>query len=383
MARDQKIVGTTDRRGEVSSHARLQIRLVIILTVTLISAIGILVHAVNTLAARPLMASSPESATPSPANPSPSATPGVPQGQWVVNGARVKLAGAIATEVNAGGNTFQADLRATKDAWTSRFGITGEGPVTLEMVVTGPGPSVDAQVVALGVPVRIQGTPGRDLNTQLGRSAPASLMVGDDAALAAAVRSPSAADQSPAAIATSRWSDWLRLAVAFTVVGWVLLLVAGGLRERASSINLPLAVKRLGMGALLALDIPLACLLVIVIGLPLGLWWLGLLGLVAYVALAAVGYAYTGYQVGRLILDRTGGGRLGWLLAVPLGVGLVVLVGLTPYAGWVVSLFATVYGIGSVLFRPSTVTSAVAGTGAALARGPAEATSAPGRPIAG
>ena len=67
---------------------------------------------------------------------------------------------------------------------------------------------------------------------------------------------------------------------------------------------------------------------------------------------------------------------------MPLGVGLVVLVGLTPYAGWVVSLIATVYGIGSVLFRPSTVTPAVAGTGAVLARGPAEATSAPGRPIA-
>ena len=165
----------------------------------------------------------------------------------------------------------------------------------------------------------------------------------------------------------------------FTIVGWVLLLVAGGLREHGSSIKPRLAVKRLGMGALFALDIPLACLLVIAVGLPLGLWWLGLLGLVAFVALAAVGYAYAGYQIGRLVLDGVGGGRLSWLLAVPLGVALVVLVGLAPYVGGVLSVLVTVYGIGSLLFRPTL--SAAAGPEKALVTREVEAPSAPGRPI--
>jgi len=375
------VVGATSRPTEVSSHASVRRWLVVILTVTLASAIAIWVHAVTAQAVRPQLASSPASVTPSPTNPSPSATPEVPQGQgqWVVNGATVKLAGAMATEVDAGGNTFKANVRATKDAWTSRFGITGEGPLTLDMSVSGPGPSVDAQVQAFGVPIRIQGTPGQDLNIVFGRSARTSAMVAGDEALATAGRSPDAAAVSSEAIATRLWSDWLRLVVAFTIVGWLLLLVAGGLREHGSSIKPRLAVKRLGMGALLALDIPLACLLVIAVGLPLGLWWLGLLGLLAFVALAAVGYAYAGYQIGRLILDGVGGGRLSWLLAVPLGVALVVLVGLAPYVGGILSVIVTVYGIGSLLFRPTL--SAAAGPEKSLVTRPAEASSTPGRPI--
>ena len=355
--------------------------LVVTLTVTLASAIAIWVGAVSALAVRPQIASSPASVTPSPTNPPPSAAPEVPQGrgQWVVNGATVKLAGAIATEVDAGGNTFTAKVSAAKGAWTSRFGIAGEGPITFDTSVTGPGPSVDAQVDALGVPIRIQGTPGQDLNIVFGRSARTSAMVADDEALAIAVGSPDAAALSSQALATKLWSDWLRLVVAFTIVGWVLLLVAGGLREHGSSIKPRLAVKRLGMGALFALDIPLACLLVIAVGLPLGLWWLGLLGLLAFVALAAVGYAYAGYQIGRLILDSVGGDRLSWLLAVPLGVALVVLVGLAPYVGGVLSVIVTVYGIGSLLFRPTL--SAAAGPEKSLVTRPVEASSAPGRPI--
>ena len=226
------VVGATSRPIEVPSHASRRMWLVVILTVTLASAIAIWVHAVTALAVRPQLASSPASVTPSPTSPSPSATPEVlqGQGQWVVNGATVKLAGAIATEVDAGGNTFKANVRATKDAWTSRFGITGEGPLTLDMSVNGPGPSVDAQVQAFGVPIRIQGTPGQDLNIVFGRSARTSALVADDEALATAVHSPDAAALSTEAIATRLWSDWLRLVVAFTIVGWVLLLVAGGLR---------------------------------------------------------------------------------------------------------------------------------------------------------
>src|SRR5207247_1250901 len=148
---------------------------------------------------------------------------------------------------------------------------------------------------------RIQGTPGQDLNIVFGRSARTSAMVAGDEALATAGRSPDAAAVSSEAIATRLWSDWLRLVVAFTIVGWLLLLVAGGLREH------------------------------------------------------------------------------GWLLAVPLGVALVVLVGLAPYVGGVLSVLVTVYGIGSLLFRPTLT--AAAGPEKALVTRQVEAPSAPGRPI--
>ena len=101
--------------------------------------------------------------------------------------------------------------------------------------------------------------------------------------------------------------------------------------------------------------------------------------LVAEIDGTVVGYAYAGYQIGRLILDGVGGGRLSWLLAVPLGVALVVLVGLAPYVGGVLSVLVTVYGIGSLLFRPTL--SAAAGPEKALVTREVEAPSAPGRPI--
>jgi hypothetical protein len=133
------------------------------------------------------------------------------------------------------------------------------------------------------------------------------------------------------------------------------------------------------VGAVLALDVPLASLVAIAIGIPLGLWWLGLLGLLMFLGLAVAGFAYTGAQLGRLSFDRMGWERVSPFAVVPVGVGALCLIGLIPYGGTFLSLLATVYGIGSMLYVPRGQLPAAAAA-EAVARTQAERPARAGRP---
>jgi hypothetical protein len=324
-------------------------------------------------------------ATPSPlpaASPSPSPLAPAGGGQWVVNGATVKLAGALAAEVDTGPNTFKGAAGATHGTWTARLAISGEGPITMDATVNGPGPNIDGEIDAFGFPITVHGSPSSNLEIGFGHRSGSSTRAIGEAVLAAAVVAPLAAAETPQQVAIRLATDWLRLVLAFTVAGWLTLLIAPALRSRARISTRRLALRRLGIGALLALDIPLACLVVLAAGLPLGLWWLGLLGLIGFVALSFIGYAYAGFQLARLVLDALGAEALGWWVAVPLGVGAIVLVGLIPTVGGVISLLVTVYGIGALLYAPRVEPARAVLPGEAESpRAGAELEPAPGRPM--
>jgi hypothetical protein len=228
----------------------------------------------------------------------------------------------------------------------------GEGPITMTGIVTGPGPVINATVQVFGIPVSINGTPGTDLSVSLGLSRRSSLNILDDARPVSAINGPSAAGETPQPVFTRLGLEWLRGLAGFTIVGWLLLLIAPGLKGRALNAIHSLPFGRLGIGAILTLDIPLAALVMIAIGLPLGLWWLGLLGLLVFLTLAVAGFAYTGFQLGRLAFDRLHWEHVSSFVVLPAGVAAVCLLGLIPYAGIFLSLLATVYGIGSMLYAP-------------------------------
>jgi hypothetical protein len=262
--------------------------------------------------------------------------------------------------------------------------VSGEGPATLDATLTGPGPTLDAEVDAFGFPITVQGTPGTNLTIGFGqRVRSASLLIDQpagDTGLAEKVGAPPAAGETPEQVLTRLGLDWLRLALAFTVVGWLFLLIAAGLRARARAMNFSLALRRVAIGALLAIDLPLASLVVFAVGLPIGIWWLGIMGLIAFAALAALGYAYAGFQVGRLVLDMLGGDAVPWALAVPLGVAAIVLLGQIPVVGGIVSLIVTLYGIGALVYAPAE-RRAVSALPLEAERQAAELPPAAGRPI--
>ena len=219
------------------------------------------------------------------ASPSPSAPPTVGTGQWVVNGAIVRVGGSIASQYEANGNTFSLSGSAAPGKWNARFGLQGNAPVTIMGTLTGPGPVVDATLKAFGVPITVQGTPGTDLSVRFGLSRGSSSNVLEDSRPVSALRAPPAAADTATDVLSPVGLEWLRGLVAFTIIGWLLLLVVPGLKGRAVDATRSIPLRRLGMGVILALDIPLASLVAIVIGLPIGLWRVGVLGLLLFLVL--------------------------------------------------------------------------------------------------
>lgn len=293
-----------------------------------------------------------EAASPTP-SPVPTPPPQVPtgSGQWNVNGATVKAGGAFAAEIDSGGSVFTMAGSAAHGAWSVRFGVSGEGPASLRGVASGPNPFViDATVQIFRLPISVRGTPGKDLSVSVGTPAGRFL---DQAQPVAAVHSPVVLAESPAQTATRIIEDTIRGAVAFTLVGWLLLLIAPGLRQRSYSAARSSPFRRLGLGAILVIDVPLAALLLAIVGIPLGLWWIGLVALAIFVAVAFAGYAFAGFQIGVLLLGRSDRAIASWMLEVPVGVTLLVLAGQIPYAGPVISILAVVYGMGSMLYSPA------------------------------
>jgi hypothetical protein len=204
-----------------------------------------------------------------------------------------------------------------------------------------------------GLPISVQGTPGKDLSISVATPRGSGVVL-PNALPVAAIHAPPVRAGTPAQTAAGTLEDWLRGAITFTIVGWLLLLIAPGLRGRGRAATRSLPFGRLGLGIVLAIDIPLVALLILIFGVPIGLWWVGLITLAVFVALLIAAYAFSGYQLGMLLLDRFGyETRFAWLLAVPLGVALLALGGLLPYVGAIISLLAVFYGLGSMLYAPT------------------------------
>jgi hypothetical protein len=300
-------------------------------------------------------------------------------GSWIVNGATLKAGGKMAAELDTGGNAFAAQVAATKGSWTADVSVTGQGPATLNGTITGPGPRIDAMVKAFGFPIELHGTPGKDLSVTVGpRSAatPVAYTRPAGETLAADVRADAL---NPTAAQLGQ--GWIRTVVVFTVLGWLALLVAPGLRSRGRVSIRSSPWKRLALGFILVLDIPLAMVLILLLGVPLGVWWLGIVGLVLFTALCVVGYAFSGFQLGALVTDRVWEGRHAWLFALPLGVAMLALIGLLPYVGPISVLIAIVYGIGSMMYAPAEPLPARLGPAGQAIVAPAAVSPAPSKPI--
>jgi hypothetical protein len=269
-----------------------------------------------------------------------------PPDHWQIGDAALTLNGSLSGRLESGASSIQFNTAAAKNSREMHVAINGDSPVSVNGYVTGPGgPVLDISLTAFGLPpLTIQGTPGKDLALHLGRqnSLPHRLVAAKLAAPAAAITFQD--------VANAVWRDWLRSVVAFTMVGLLLFIIVPGLTRHAGRLALRRPWASLAIGALVMVDVPLLALILIVVGLPLGLWWLGLFALFLLGALAAVGFAYAGLQLGKVIFDNLGlVDRWSEFAALPAGVALLCLVLVIPVLGQVVALLAMVYGIGSLL----------------------------------
>ena len=141
---------------------------------------------------------------------------------------------------------------------------------------------------------------------------------------------------------------------------FVLVLIAGLLFVFAPGISTPLLAaartapwSRLGLGLGAIIVVPVVGVLIFVLGLTLGLWWLGLLVLMAFALLLAGSLAMAGLVLGAFIVDRLQG-RIPSLVGFVLGLLLLVAFGVLPLLGLPVTVVALVYGAGALLLLPRT-----------------------------
>ena len=93
---------------------------------------------------------------------------------------------------------------------------------------------------------------------------------------------------------------------------------------------------------------PIVALIVFVIGIFVGGWWLGLLLIPLWILALAIGYAISGFLLGRLIFARLGWGGYHDAFALLGGLFVLTIVGLIPVVGWLISLVAVLLGAGAL-----------------------------------
>jgi drug/metabolite transporter superfamily protein YnfA len=150
----------------------------------------------------------------------------------------------------------------------------------------------------------------------------------------------------------------LAISIAAAIAFSIGILVLGALSQLVLPEVLQTSVSylrhepwaRIGYGLALALLIPATAALLIatIIGAPAGL-----VVLAAYIVVAALALITSGYAIGLWLRDRRSaaiatpstGGRIGWTI---LGLIVLFLAGVVPFAGWAFVVLAFLGGLGSI-----------------------------------
>ena len=141
---------------------------------------------------------------------------------------------------------------------------------------------------------------------------------------------------------------WLRALVGILALGLILIFLLPGVSTRAIDTERAQPWASLGIGAAILLITPIVALLVFIVGIFLGFWWLGLLLIPLWILALAIGYVVSGFLLGRLIFAQLGWGRYHDALALLAGLFVLAVVGIIPVIGWLVGLVALILGAGAL-----------------------------------
>ena len=227
--------------------------------------------------------------------------------------------------------------------------IVLDGPVTIAGHATG-------DVVAINGPVRVAGRIDGDLITVADRAVLArSATVGGDLRYGdeRPVLAPGA--RVAGTVSNENWSDatngwgwvstfawWLAVSVSTLIVGVLLVWLAPGALAAAERAVREHLGATIGWGVAIAIGLPLIAILALVtlVGIPFGVALL-----LAAIPVLVIAYATGAWIVGRRVLRGRSAGPWAALLA---GWAIVRVLALIPIAGGLVSLAATVVGLGAL-----------------------------------
>jgi hypothetical protein len=147
-------------------------------------------------------------------------------------------------------------------------------------------------------------------------------------------------------------SNWLRRLVGWSLVALLLVLLVPAMPGAIGVATDTPPWGRMGIGVAVALILPLAGILLFVIGLPVGLWWLGVIFLALYPVLLILSLSVAGLAIGSWLSRRAS--RPGVPLVAWYAVGMIVLTfaSLLPYVGPIVNVLAIAFGLGTLVLAP-------------------------------
>jgi hypothetical protein len=297
-------------------------------------------------------------------------------GDVVALGGTVTVNGPVSGDLLIGGGTVSVAGRAGGSVRATGGTVTINAPVGTDVAVAGG-------TVSLGSGARV----GRDLLAQAGsttvdgrvgrnvRVGGGSLQLNDGAVVGgnliytsnqqaaiaggATVRgtiqrhAPQRMDIWPAAGPFGRTGDsvigWLRTLIGLFVLGLLFILLAPRFGRRTVGTLGGSPWASLGLGIALLICVPIAALIVFVVGLFVGGWWLALILLALYGIALVLSVAVAGLFLGRWMLARVGRGPAPLVWALLPGLVLLLLVSLVPVVGGLVIALAMFCGLGALV----------------------------------
>jgi cytoskeletal protein CcmA (bactofilin family) len=274
-----------------------------------------------------------------------------------VAGQTVQINAPIAHDLLAGAATLDVGSRAAvgRDLLVGASSATVGGPVgrsiragTETLTIGGPvGGDVLAHVGTLRIEkdAAIQGSLTYTSN-QDAVIHPQATVWGATTRLPAA---PASAEPSPAARFGQGVLAWFQTLIGLSMFGLTVVLLFPGFSQQTTNVLTHRPWASLGFGFAVLVGMPLAAMLLFVLGLLIGGWWLGLLALALYIGLLPVAYTMVGLYVGRFIMVRTGRPSVGNGWALLTGLLALGLVSVVPLVGGVVLFAALLFGLGAVV----------------------------------
>jgi cytoskeletal protein CcmA (bactofilin family) len=141
---------------------------------------------------------------------------------------------------------------------------------------------------------------------------------------------------------------WLQALIGILALGLLLIFLLPSWSTRAIDTERAQPWASAGIGAAILVITPIVALIVFIVGIFLGFWWLGLLLIPLWILVLAIGYVVSGFLLGRLIFAQLGWGRYHDALALLAGLFVLAVVGLIPVIGWLVGLVALILGAGAL-----------------------------------
>ncbi|HET9849951.1 MAG TPA: hypothetical protein VFR68_15555 [Candidatus Dormibacteraeota bacterium] len=141
---------------------------------------------------------------------------------------------------------------------------------------------------------------------------------------------------------------WLRALIGIAVLGLLFVLFLPRLSVRSIDTLRAQPWASLGIGAAILVATPIIAVIIFIIGLLIGGWWLGLLLIPFWILALALGWVVSGFLLGRVVFARLGWGAYHDALALLAGLLILAVITIIPVIGWLIGLAAFVFGVGAL-----------------------------------